>query len=357
MKPNIIIEAGLTGNKYNGHYHYCKNLGIALNKRIAKLYNLCFLVKNNNTVFHIPQPAKIFHYSWYKYLYRFFNKAKVWHITYQLTDIMPFGNDVPVLLTIHDLNFLIEDEPAEITNKLKEIQRNIDRSSAIVAISNYVKKDIEQHLDLKGKQVTVIYNGCNVDETQIESLKERNDKQSYPSNQYIYTLGVVCKKKNLHILPYLLTRNDLKLVITGFIQDPAYQKYIQEVARELHVEDRVIFTGPVSEEDKLCYIRDCAIFAFPSLAEGFGLPVIEAMRFGKKTLLSKYTCLPEIGGPFAFYLDSDEPDYLKKFAMSDLPKILEKDIDENKVREWAQQFSWDHAAVEYKKIYRSLIKN
>jgi len=122
------------------------------------------------------------------------------------------------------------------------------------------------------------------------------------------------------------------------------------------VEDRVIFTGPISDEDKFCYIRDCAVFAFPSIAEGFGLPVIEAMRFGKKTLLSKHTCLPEIGGPYAFYLDSDDSDYLKNFAVSDLPKILDEDIDEAKVREWASQFSWDRAAMEYEKIYRNLLK-
>jgi glycosyltransferase involved in cell wall biosynthesis len=332
-------------------------LGIALNRRFGQLYRLCFLVKNKSKAFQGYKAARIFHYRWYKYFYRFFCRAKIWHITYQLTDIMPFSDNTRILLTIHDLNFLIEDEPADIADKLKRIQQNIDKASAIVTISNYVKKDIEKHFDLKGKKVHVIYNGCNVDEMQIKSLKEREDQPYCPPGSYIYTLGVICRKKNFHILPYLLTGNDLKLVITGFVWDPAYKQYIQDIVKELHFEDRVIFTGPIPEEDKLRYIRDCALFAFPSIAEGFGLPVIEAMRFGKKTLLSKHTCLPEIGGSRAFYLDSDDPEYLKQFAVSGLPDILEKDVDEDKIREWAQRFSWDSAAVEYGKIYENLLKN
>ena len=70
-------------------------------------------------------------------------------------------------------------------------------------------------------------------------------------------------------------------MIAGVTHQPWYQRKIEEEAKRLGVTERVIFTGAISENDKYWYYQNCTAFVFPSIAEGFGLPVIEAMYFGK----------------------------------------------------------------------------
>jgi hypothetical protein len=103
---------------------------------------------NNNNVFKRLKPLITVRYSIYKYLYRFFYRPKIWHTTYQLTDIVPFDKKVKTLLTIHDLNFLVERDENGIHADLKRMQQNIDYADEIVAISNYVKNDIIKHCSL-----------------------------------------------------------------------------------------------------------------------------------------------------------------------------------------------------------------
>ncbi len=112
-------------------------------------------------------------------------------------------------------------------------------------------------------------------------------------------------KKNFHVLPALLVGNDHELIISG-VETP-YKSKIMEEAEKFGVTDRVKITGTISEEDKAWYYKNCTAFVFPSIAEGFGLPVIEAMHFGKPVFLSTHTSLPEIGGDAAFYFPTFEP--------------------------------------------------
>ena len=94
------------------------------------------------------------------------------------------------------------------------------------------------------------------------------------------------RKKNFHVLPRILKGNDYRLVIAGNISSNSYCAEILEQAREWGVESRVTITGPVSEPVKQWYLQNCDAFVFPSIAEGFGLPVIEAMRYGKPIFTS-----------------------------------------------------------------------
>ena len=353
MKIKIIVEAGLTGNPYCGHFSYCKNLSQSFGKLFAHKYRFYFLLMNHNRVFKVENPIKLISHRLYKYLFRHVAKFRIWHITYQLTDLLPIQKATKIVLTIHDLNFLKEKSKEGIEEDLAILQHNIDISTSIVAISNYVKDDIEKYCQLRGKSVKVIYNGCSIDPLLINQLDQTH---YFKKGEYIFSIGVIARKKNFHILPYLLLGNQYHLVISGFIQDRSYYDYIHHISEQLGVRDRVHLTGPVSEEDKYRLYRDCSLFAFPSFAEGFGLPVVEAMRFGKKTLLSKHCSLPEVGGQFAYYLESEDADYLKNFAIEKLPTILNKKVNTQEIIQWSQQFDWDKAAAEYEEIYQQIMQ-
>src|ERR1700751_128658 len=129
-----------------------------------------------------------------------------------------------------------------------------------------------------------------------------------------------------------------------------------EEAAKFGVADRVKITGPISEEDKAWYYKNCAAFVFPSLAEGFGLPVIEAMHFGKPVFLSTLTSLPEIGGNAAFYFDSFDPEAMQQVFKNGMEQFYAENW-EDKVKAHAMKFNWDETAKQYLALYEECLRN
>ena len=148
----------------------------------------------------------------------------------------------------------------------------------------------------------------------------------------------------------------MELVLAGNISE--YANTIMSEARRWNVEDRVHIVGPVSEGEKHWYLSKCSAFAFPSIAEGFGLPVIEAMSYGKPVFLSKHTCLPEIGGSEAFYFNYEfEPRAMQEEFVTGMD-LYQSDAEcrARIVREHALKFSWDETARKYRQIYNQLLQ-
>ncbi|HET7898585.1 MAG TPA: glycosyltransferase family 1 protein, partial [Flavisolibacter sp.] len=276
----------------------------------------------------------------------------LWHCAHQSSDYFPPAKAVKKVLTMHDLNYL-HDESKTAEKKrvfLDDVQRKIDAADHIAFISHFSQNDAQTHLDLEGKSTSVIYNGCT-----IQELPELKPPPFVPDRPFLFTLGTITDKKNFHVLPRLLPGNDFLLVIAGVTQSKAYKEKIEEEAKQLGVLNRVVFTGPVWENDKQWYLKHCTAFVFPSLAEGFGLPVLEAMYFEKPVLLSLTTSLPEIGGPLAGYFSGFEEAQMQK-TLTDILHQFELDPQRKAaLKRRAISFSWDEAAIRYHAIYRQLV--
>jgi glycosyltransferase involved in cell wall biosynthesis len=149
-----------------------------------------------------------------------------------------------------------------------------------------------------------------------------------------------------------LQHNRYELVIAGEFQGD-YFKRIQEQAARFGVSSRVKLLGPVDERDKYWYYKHSMAFVFPSLAEGFGIPPIEAMHFGKPVFLSDKTSLPEIGGDVAYYFRSFEPTEMQQAFESGMNHYQEQ-CPAEMIRQHASIFNWRTNAEEYMKIYRNL---
>ncbi len=347
----VILECERMKHPYTGLYEYCYQLGHALQKYFDE----------DGIGYYVPKSAVGVFGEAYKYyekrsidklLRRRDMQADVWHSIFQTTRYLKVRSNMKKVLTIQDLNFLYEkDFPGKVSKYLNIVQRNIDRADYVVAISNYTKNDVLKHMELKGKPLKVIHNGCNI----LDFGGQEIEVNYKPSRPFLFFVGTVISKKNVHVLPCLLVGNDYELVLSG-IQSSSYRQKIEDEARKHGVADRVKFTGAITNEEKYWYFKNCLAFAFPSLAEGFGAPPIEAMYFGKPVFLSDRTSLPEIGGTEAYYFENFEPEHMQNVfekSMNDFAKDLDKPL---RLKAHADQFSWGRCAEEYISVYESVMK-
>ncbi len=175
-----------------------------------------------------------------------------------------------------------------------------------------------------------------------------------PVRPFLFAIGYVNRKKNFHVLLSLLKNSHLELVIAGRLDEKDYITNMEMQAREMGVADRLNILGPITECEKAWYFKHCVAFVFPSLAEGFGLPVLEAMSLGKPLFLSTHTSLPEIGGDSAFYFKNFEPDHMQQVFASGMKEYNSNGLCD-KIKERSRIFSWEQSAAKYLEVYQSLL--
>jgi glycosyltransferase involved in cell wall biosynthesis len=281
-----------------------------------------------------------------------FPKYDIWHSIHQLSRYRPIYKDTKYVLTIHDLNFLYEKTANSRQKRFIKIQNKVDRANEIVCISHFTKKEVEKNLSLKGKECKVIYN-------RVPLIK--NDmavKPTFEINEpFFFTLGVINPKKNFHVLLDMMKlMPDRHLYITGIKADIKQNSYANLIKLRIKQENiqNVTLRGPVTHEEKVWMYQNCQAFLFPSLLEGFGLPVIEAMQFGKPVFTSVETSLKEIGGEFAYFWKNFNPIEMKKLIEDNLDKFYQNNTLIEKEKEYAQIFSCEQHFNEYDKLYRSV---
>lgn len=257
-----------------------------------------------------------------------------------------------ILLTVHDLHALERKRAA------KRLRDRLSNVGYIAFISKFAFSEYSKHFNSLSIPTRVIANGV---KTPPEVNEESVAKQLRLYDKFLFTLGGL-KRKNIHSLIGMMEliqkfpeRTGMKLLVAGDIKS----KYKKELLRECMqrgVLDKVIFLGPVSENEKFALMKACQAFVFPSLQEGFGLPVIEAMHFGKPVFCSNKTSLPEIGGELAEYWDSFNPQYMAEIVHNGLKNDYQ-DAETNKslrVR-YANSFDWNKNASEYIKYYKEIL--
>lgn len=348
----IVVDLYKIKNLYSGlgqfSLHYSNQL---ISKRIRD-FQLKFLIpRGSHKELFYPDPQISFIYDSIqsRYFSYFNTNYDIWHSLHQFPSHFP-GRNGCWILTIHDLNFLHEKNERKSSIYLKKLQSNIDKANCITTISNYSKSMIEKYLDLKGKEVHVIYNGI------AQHPHPSSNRPSFIDNEkFFFSIGIFNKKKNFHaLLPLMKYFKDYKLVVAGNY-NTAYGSEFQSDIRRMKLEDNVILPGEISDTDKYWLYNNCAAFLFPSLAEGFGMPVIEAMMAGRAVFTSKYTSLPEIGGDAAFYFDNFDPWEMYKVIEAGLEQFHgNSDFFRKEVIRHTEKFSWEHCIERYIDLYHNL---
>lgn len=294
------------------------------------------------------------YYSFRRYpLFQIRKKFDVWHSMNQNIKIEPYYN-VPYVLTVHDVNFIeeVSNDPNHEVNV--RFQTKLNRSNAITYISEYAKQSTHKHFKVPDVAEYVIYNGNPIRDI---TLPDNYRPLLISERPFLFSIGEFTPRKNFHVLAEMLEHlPDYNLILSGNSSTDYANSKLASVIDSLKLKDRVIITGKIDDLDKKYYLQNCEAFVFPSLREGFGIPPIEAMRFGKPVFLSNNTSLPEIGGEHAFYWDNYDPNYMAEIVINGLHQYNKnKDELSSRYIAHAQSFNWDLSAKQYADVYRSLL--
>lgn len=274
----------------------------------------------------------------------------LWHSLHQLPSHRP-RKSTPWVYTVHDLNFLIEKSGKKAHRYLRQLQRDLDRATVITAISDFTRAQLEQHTDLKGHTVRVIHNGVRLPDASGTALPK-----GIAGKPYFLSVGVLKEKKAIHkLIPLLAHFPDHELVIAGNDRT-AYGDRVRRDAATSPWGERVRILGPIDDATRNTLYAQCDALLFPSQAEGFGLPIIEAFAFGKPVFASRATSLPEIGGDVAFYFDSLDAAHMANRIQEGLAawKSLGSE-GARRAKERAALFSWENAMRGYLAAYEEAI--
>lgn len=284
--------------------------------------------------------------------FRPLKKFDLWHSVNQNSKLEPRYN-TKYVLTIHDVNFVEEISPDMTHPRNLIFIEKLKRATAITYISEFAKKQTHDYFQVPNVPEHIIYNGNPISTLLDTSSYIPNVPVSKP---FFYTIGDFIERKNYtSIIEMMKLMKDFNLIISGN-NDKKYGEEIKDLIIKNGLENQVFLTGKVSNEGKQFFLKNCEAFLFPSIREGFGLPPIEAMRFGKPIFLSDKTSLPEIGGDVANYWNNFDPEYMKEIVLNGLNDFENnKAISIQNLKERASFFDWKKAASEYLDVYRSCL--
>jgi glycosyltransferase involved in cell wall biosynthesis len=344
--PRLLIDVYKTRNLASGIGQFSINFAETLSKKAIQGYLIDFLCPRNFPDGDWGQINLQKVNLQKRYFPRFNRTYDIWHSLYQFPSYIP-NRRSRWILTIHDLNFLTEKDKRKSDHYLNKLQHSVDQAAAISVISDYTRNQVLEHLDVQGKPLFRIYNGISV-----KAFPEAQKPSFLASDNFFFTIGIITSKKNFHVLLPLMQRfPGYDLVIAGE-NDSAYAKEILDQVNVLKLAGRVHLPGKISDQDKYWFYSHCHAFLFPSLAEGFGMPVIEAMLFGRPVFTSTFASLPEIGGNYAFYWQNFDPDHMAEVLKDGLAACdRQKGEFSSAVAGYAQKFNWHQCIDNYLSMY------
>lgn len=354
-----MIRIGVDGNEANVE----KRVGVSV--YALNLLKYFCKVANRDTQFNVylkssplndlPEENKYFKYSlingkflWSQiflplYLYGHKNIDVYFSPAHYLPRFCP----VPQVVTIHDLAYLYY--PEDFTKKDLWQLKNwtklaINQAKNIITVSKTTKKDIIKNYQVDENKVTVIYNGFE------KTVSGRIGKTAEVKlKKFILFVGTIQPRKNLEVLidafdKFVQTNNDFKLVIAGK-KGWLYENIFEKV-KVMNLENKVIFTDHVSDQELIWLYKNAFCLVLPSLYEGFGIPVLEAMNFDCPVVASCSSSLPEISGDASLYFNPKNPDdLLEKLKSLKENKELRKELIA-KGRQRIKDFSWEKCGKE-----------
>lgn len=266
--------------------------------------------------------------------------------------------EIPQIGVIHDINF--EHNPQDIpSGALRYLRKYFPlfarKAAHIVTVSAYSKKDIATSYGISEDKITAIWNGASEVFQPLDNETQGKVRAQYSAGKdYLLFVGALHPRKNVNRLleAFAYYKNahptsDLKLLVVG---EKMFSGNHSQLSIPASIEAEVLFTGHLSLDELARVMAAAMIFTFVPYFEGFGIPLVEAMRCGTPILAGNKTSIPEVAGDAALYCDP--------YSVEDIYRQLQQLIDDKELRttlsekglERSQLFSWDKSSGEVWKV-------
>lgn len=269
--------------------------------------------------------------------------------------------DYKSVVTVHDLAAFHDTlwSKAELQGAYaKKLTQIAERASALIAVSEYTKKDIVEHLRVLPDKITVIYEAVSKDF--YPDIDPAYVERALGVKKYVLYAGQLQPRKNaLNLLKAwsIVGKKfpEYKLVLVGMVRDSEYHAALTEAIKQGDIAGSVVFAGSVTNEVLRKLYSNARCFAYPSFFEGFGLPLLEAMQCGTPVITSNTSSLPEVVGEAGLLVDPTKPEDIAEAlerVLSD--DALHKDLASRAILQ-AKKFSWQKAAEQTLAVYKKVV--
>ncbi len=279
-----------------------------------------------------------------------------------LSNELPYGihrSGIPCLVTIHDLIFMRYPHWYPLADRM--IYKNKFRYSShhakrIISVSRQTKSDLIDFFHVHEEKVDVVYQGCNPAfyvEASQDSIVRMLEKYKLPKDFILYVGTIEPRKNLLGLLKAMSKGIDVPLVAVG--RKTSYFRLVSKYIRENRIRN-VFFINTLSNEELPVLYQAASLFVYPSVFEGFGIPILEALASRTPVITSRNGCFREAGGDNSMYVDPSDTDELS-FSIRKIledPTLKEKMI--KKGYDHALNFTGDRVAQNVHRVYRKILQ-
>ncbi len=276
------------------------------------------------------------------------HKIRVFHRPAGYT--MPQASQIFKVLTIHDLRTLTIKDGFWAQN-IGNYQKTVNSLDACVVVSECTKQDILRHFAIKEEKIKVIHLGADERFKPAEAKAQEAVKSKYDLHQpFLFSVGSV-PRKNIDGIIRAFAASKAKTNFTLVLGSNMDTDKYRQRARQWGVEPQVKILSHLTDEDVVALFSCCHAFVFPSLYEGFGLPILEAMQCGAAVITSNGSSCPEVAGDAAVLVDPNN--------IQEISAAINEICQNNQLRQdlvqkgfgQAKRFSWDNFAQAMQKVY------
>ena len=283
-------------------------------------------------------------------------------IFHGLSGELPFKlsqNNIKSVVTIHDLIFLkFPQFYSWFDRKIHfyKFKKAAIQANHIIAISEQTKKDIIDYFKVDPNKISVLYQGCS-DAFKKEYPTELKEKVATKHNlpkEFILNVGTIEERKNIFEVVKAIKNTEIPLIIIG--KKTKYSDTIEAYLKEHNMENQVRFLSGISLEELAVIYQLATIFVYPSLYEGFGIPIIEALFSKTPVITSNVSCLPEAGGPDSAYINPKNSQDIKETLLSLWNNVEKRKDMAEKGHIFVQKFNDENIAHQMNNLYLKVLK-